>query len=439
MRLGKYNQLLYMHMAETTPEFASFGVMLRHLRRRARITQRELGIAVGYSEAHIARLEANQRRPDVAAVTGRFLDALDLQDDPASAEQLVALATAARKTSLQTTPSDILSEAPPTNLREQLTAFIGREDEVAEAKRLLRATRLLTVTGTGGIGKSRLAAHVAAEVLPLYADGVWIVSFANVITADQVITTVAATMNLASSDLLEGLKSYLRNRTALLVLDNCEHVIGRCAQLAVSLLQACPHLTIIVTSREMLNVPGEAVWHLPPMTCEESQKLFTQRARAMRSDFELNAETELMLERVCNELEGIPLAVELAASRLQVLSLQEIIDMLDDRFRLLAGGNRLAHPRHQSMRALVDWSYNLLTPAERALFRSLSIFETDFDMDDVARRFAGSFVGGADVLDLLTQLVKKSLVIIDDHSTPTRYHMLRTVRIYAAERALEAG
>ena len=262
VRLGQYNHLLYMHMAETTPEFASFGAMLRHLRRRSRITQRELGIAVGYSEAHIARLEANQRRPDVAAVTGRFLDALDLQDDPASAEQLVALAMAARKTSLQTTPSDILSEAPPTNLREQLTAFIGREDEVAEAKRLLRTTRLLTITGTGGIGKSRLAAHVAAEVLPLYADGVWIVSFANVATADQVITTVAATMNLASSDLLEGLKSYLRNRTALLVLDNCEHVIGRCAQLAVSLLQACPHLTIIVTSREMLNVPGEAVWHL---------------------------------------------------------------------------------------------------------------------------------------------------------------------------------
>jgi predicted ATPase len=424
-------------MADSRPEFTSFGAMLRHLRRRARITQRELGIAVGYSEAHIARLEANQRRPDVAAVTGRFLDALDLHEEPETAEQLVALAVAARKGSLQATPSDILSEAPPTNLREQLTAFVGREDEVGEAKRLLRSTRLLTITGPGGIGKSRLAAHVAAEVLPLYTDGVWIASFANVTTTEQVLTTVAATMNLASSDLLEGLKAYLRSRTALLVLDNCEHVIGRCAQLAVSLLQACPHLTIIVTSREMLNVPGEMVWHLPPMSCEESQKLFTQRARAMRSDFEVSPETEPLLDRICNELEGIPLAIELAASRLQVLSLQEIVDMLDDRFRLLAGGNRLAHPRHQSMRALIDWSYNLLPLPERALFRALSAFEGEFSMDDVTHRFTAEEIGGSDVLDLLTQLVKKSLVMIDDHVAPTRYHMLRTVRLYALERAQE--
>lgn len=424
-------------MSDSRPEFTSFGAMLRHLRRRARITQRELGIAVGYSEAHIARLEANQRRPDVAAVTGRFLEALDVQDEPETAEQLVALAVAARKGSLPATQADILSEAPPTNLREQLTAFVGREDEVAEAKQLLRTTRLLTITGPGGIGKSRLAAHVAAEVLPLYTDGVWIVSFANVTTADQVLTTVAATMNLASSDLLEGLKSYLRSRTALLVLDNCEHVIGRCAQLAVSLLQSCAHLTIIVTSREMLNVPGEAVWHLPPMSCEESLKLFAQRARAMRPDFEINEETEPLLNRICSELEGIPLAVELAAARLQVLSLQEIVDMLDDRFRLLAGGNRLAHKRHQSMRALIDWSYNLLPPAERELFRALSIFDGDFSMDDVMQHFAADEVGGTDVLDLLTQLVKKSLVMIDDESAPTRYHMLRTVRIYALERAQE--
>jgi len=425
-------------MSDSRPEFTSFGAMLRHLRRRTRITQRELGIAVGYSEAHIARLEANQRRPDVAAVTGRFIEALDLQDEPETAEQLVALAVAARKGSLPATQSDILSEAPPTNLREQLTAFVGREDEVAEAKQLLRTTRLLTITGPGGIGKSRLAAHVAAEVLPLYTDGVWIVSFANVTTAEQVLTTVAATMNLASSDLLEGLKSYLRSRTALLVLDNCEHVIGRCAQLAVSLLQSCAHLTIIVTSREMLNVPGEAVWHLPPMSCDESLKLFTQRARAMRPDFEINEETEPLLNRICSELEGIPLAIELAAARLQVLSLQEIVDMLDDRFRLLAGGNRLAHPRHQSMRALIDWSYNLLAPAERALLRSLAVFESDFGMEDVAQRFADSAsVGGGDVLDLLTQLVKKSLVMIDDDSAPARYHMLRTVRLYALERAQE--
>ena len=316
---------------------------------------------------------------------------------------------------------------------------VGREDEMAEVKRLLRTTRLLTITGMGGIGKSRLAAQVAAEMLSQYSDGVWIVSFANVTTADQVITSVAATMNLASSDLLEGLKSYLRNRKALLVLDNCEHVIGRCTQLAVSLLQACPNLNIIVTSREVMNVPGETVWHLPPMSCEETQLIFLQRARAMRPDFEPTAESIPLLNRVCDVLEGVPLAIELAAARLQVLSLQEIVAMLDDPFRLLAGGTRLAHPRHQSMRALIDWSYNLLPPAERTLFRALSACEQEFDMDAVVRHFAeGATVGGADVLDLLTQLVKKSLVLIDDSAAHVSYHMPRIVRMYAAERAEES-
>lgn len=430
-------------MSDTTPEFTSFGVMLRHLRRRARLTQRELGISVGYSEAHIARLEADQRRPDVAAVTSRFVEALELNAEPALAEQFVSLATAARKSPAQSTPSDILSDAPPTNLREQLTAFIGREDEMAEARRLLRSTRLLTITGMGGIGKSRLAAQVAAELLTAYGDGAWIVSFVNTTDPAQVITTVAATMNLASSDLLEGLKGYLRNRKALLVLDNCEHVVAECAHVAVSLLQACPHLAVIVTSREALNVPGEVAWSLPPMTCDETHSLFIERARAMRPDFEATPDIEPLLTEICNELEGIPLAIELAASRLQVLSLQEIVDLLGDRFRLLAGGNRLAHPRHQSLRALIDWSYNLLTPAERDLFKMLSVFEHDWALEDVerihARKTPSGNIGGSDVLDLLTQLVKKSLVMIDDHAVPVRYHMFKAVRLYALERAQEAA
>ncbi len=428
-------------MTEPTQDFASFGVMLRHLRRRSRLTQRELGIAVGYSEAHIARLEANQRRPDVAAVTSRFIDALDLTAEAELSEKFIALASSARRPSTSgDATSDILSDAPPTNLREQLTAFIGRVDELSEVKRLLSGARLLTITGMGGIGKSRLAAQVATELLPNYTDGAWIASFARMTEPSQVLTTVAATMNLASSDLHEGLKTYLHSRKALLVMDNCEHLVGACAQLAVSLLQACPNLNILATSREAFNVPGEIAWSLPPMTCEEGQRLFVERARAMRTDFEATPDMDPLLDRLCDELEGIPLAIELAAARLQVLSLSEIVDMLDDRFRLLVGGNRLAHARQQSMRALIDWSYNLLTPPERALFRALSAFEQEWTLDDVAKVSSNNRgIGGADVLDLLTQLVKKSLVLIDEGATPARYHMLKTVRQYAQERALEVG
>jgi predicted ATPase/DNA-binding XRE family transcriptional regulator len=427
-------------MADNTTEFDSFGVMLRHLRRRARLTQRELGTAVGYSEAHIARLEANQRRPDVAAITGRFIDALDLGDEPDLRDQLVMLASAARKSGHPPTPADLLSEAPPTNLREQLTAFIGREDELSEAKRLLRTTRLLTVVGPGGIGKSRIAAQIASDLLPAYGDGVWIVSFANISASDpnDVLTAVAGTMNLASLDLLDGLKQYLKNRRALLILDNCEHVVTACARLAVSLLQVCAHLHVIATSREAFSVPGEIAWPLPPMTCDETHDLFIARARSMKPDFEVTPDSEPLLSQICDELEGNPLAVELAAARLQVLSLREVVDLLDDRFRLLTGGNRLAHPRHQSMRALLDWSYNLLTDAERALFVRLSAFESDWTLDDIEAIYAKvETIPKIDALDLLTQLVKKSLVMIEDHTTPARYMMSRTVRQYALERAAE--
>jgi predicted ATPase/DNA-binding XRE family transcriptional regulator len=425
-------------MAENSTEFDSFGVMLRHLRRRARLTQRELGTAVGYSEAHIARLEANQRRPDVAAITGRFFEALDLSDEPELREQLVMLASAARKPGQHQTPADLLSDAPPTNLREQLTAFIGREDELSESKRLLRTTRLLTIVGPGGIGKSRLAAQIASDLLPAYSDGVWIVSFASLSASDDVVTAVAGTMNLASMNLVDGLKQYLKNRKALLILDNCEHVVTACARLAVSLLQVCAHLQIIATSREAFSVPGEIAWPLPPMTCDETHDLFIARARAMKPDFEVTPDIEPLLSQICDELEGNPLAVELAAARLQVLSLQEIVELLGDRFRLLTGGNRLAHPRHQSMRALLDWSYNLLHNAERELFMRLSAFESDWTLDDIETIYAGSeTIPKIDALDLLTQLVKKSLVMIEDHTTPARYMMSRTVRQYALERAIE--
>jgi predicted ATPase/DNA-binding XRE family transcriptional regulator len=420
-------------MAVSEHEFSSFGELLRHLRRKARLTQRELGIAVGYSEAHIARLEANQRRPDVAAVTARFLEALSLENDVETAQLLVALAASRKKSSTQgAVDSELLSDAPPTNLREQLTAFIGREDEMAEAKRLLRQTRLLTITGAGGIGKSRLAAQLAAEMLPIFGDGAWIASFVQIHDPEQVLVVVAGTMNLASADLLDGLKNYLRNRKALLVLDNCEHLITACARLALTLLQACPELIVIATSRESLGIPGETAWEMPPMTCEQTHQLFVERARSMKPDFEVTPENEPMLAQICDELEGIPLCVELAATRLQVLSLQEIVDLLDDRFKLLSGGSRLAHPRHQSLRALIDWSVALLSVDERKLFHALAQLEPGFTRDDAERVAVASKLDQDAVLDLLAALVRKSLLLTEENESPTRYSMLKSVRLYAA-------
>ncbi len=417
--------------ASTTPAFTSFGELLRHLRRRARITQRDLGIAVGYSEAHIARLESDQRRPDVAAVTSRFLEALDLADIPELAARLVALAQERHKPgpAAPAAPPEMLSECTPTNLREQLNNFVGREEELGEVERLLGITRLLTLTGMGGLGKSRLAAQAVARLIQQYAGGVWIVSFAAVSDPAEVATTVAATINLASmGNLVDGLTAYLRQRHALLVLDNCEHMVGACARLAVTLLQGCANLTIIVTSRERLSVPGELAWSIPPMSCEETQELFVARARAMRPDFEPGPADEPLLGEVCNRLEGNPLSIELAAARMQVLTLQEVVGLLDDPFQLLAGGSRLAAQRHRSLRAALEWSARLLTPAETALARRLAAIGDDFDLATAAR---GAALG--EVLDTLTQLVRKSIVQMDEHASPASYRMFEMMRRYFLE------
>ena len=475
-------------VAPTASDFSTFGELLRFLRQRARLTQRSLGIAVGYSEAYIARLEANQRNPNLDAVRLRFVDALQLDETSDWAERLVQLAAERRTIAAApaepeaiapATPVTISTPAhPPTNIRAQLTSFVGRAYEAGHVRRLLQMTRLLTLTGMGGTGKSRLAAHVATDLLHLYQSGVWIAALASVNDGAQVADAVARALGLEvppsadpsidhtdvgqsgffystantphpTNPTIGLLKSYLQDKDTLLVLDGCEHVIAACAELAVTLLQSCPQISILATSREPLNVPGEVTWQVPPLSCEEAQRLFMDRAQAVRPDFALGEGDAARLDEICVKLDGLPLAVELAASRLRVLSLEQIADRIDDRFHLLTGGSRVALPKHQTLQAMIDWSYDLLSEPERLLFRRLSVFTHGFSLDEAEAICADEAVAGdaaygltlqrADILDVMTQLVRKSMVELDEQEPLSRYRLLGTLRQYAHERLAVAG
>jgi predicted ATPase len=298
------------------------------------------------------------------------------------------------------------------------------------------------------VGKTRLAGEVASRLLPDFADGVFVVPLAAVHDPARVLGAIAAALGLSADDAsIEFLGEYLHAKHALIVLDTCEHLIEACATAAVRLVQMCPRLTLLATSREALYVPGEVTWQVPPMGCDEAMQLFVERARAVRPDFALNTGDEALLVQVCQQLDGLPLAIELAASRLRVLSLEQIAARLGDRFGLLTANNRLAPLKGQTLRTMIDWSYDLLTEPERMLLRRLSIFTTDWTIDLAEAVCADSAepvrddgrLQRAEVLDLLTQLVNKSLVIVDERGHQPRYSLSNTIRQYAHERLVECA
>lgn len=345
----------------------------------------------------------------------------------------------------------------PHNLPLQLTSFVGREREIVEVKRLILGDRFVTLTGPGGTGKTRLALQAAAELLELFPDGAWLVELASISDSALVPQTVAAVLGIRESSgrpILTLLIDYLRNRELLLILDNCEHLLSASAKLAITLLQACPNICILATSREALEVPGEASLrvpslsipdsrHIPPiemLTQFESVRLFVERAELIQPDFALTTANASSIAQICRRLDGIPLAIELAVARVKVMQVEQVAARLDDRFRLLTGGNRTALPRHQTLRALIDWSYDLLSETERALFQRLSVFAGGWTLEAAEDICAGDGIECYDILDLLTQLTNKSLVIPDlvsDHET--RYRSLETIRQYAREKLLETG
>jgi predicted ATPase/class 3 adenylate cyclase len=347
-------------------------------------------------------------------------------------------------------------DSTPNNLPTQTTTFIGRERELASAVERLQTTRLLTLTGPGGSGKTRLALHLAADLLERYPDGVWLVELAPVTDPADVGPTIAAAAHIGERPgrtTLDTITESLRTRQVLLVLDNCEHLVVACADLADALIRASPRLTIVATSREGLNVPGEALMPVPSLRMPEGDKLppldelreyeaislFVDRCSAFQPGFVLTDENAIDVVRICRRLDGVPLALELAAARVRVLSVAQVAKRLDDRFRLLTGGGRTVVARQQTLRALIDWSYDLLTETERLLLRRLSIFVRGWSLEAAEAICSGEGIEPEATLELLAHLVDKSLVVMLDIGGEARYAMLETIREYAREKLVDSG
>ena len=325
----------------------------------------------------------------------------------------------------------------------QLTSFVGRDAELTQVRELLADNRVVTLTGAGGVGKTRLAIQVAAQLAAEFADGVWYVDLAPITDPELVAVTVARALGLPDQpgrSTMDTLTRFVADRQMLVVLDNCEHLLDASAELVVALLGGAARLTVLATSREAIGVAGEVSWRVPSLSLDgEAIELFADRARHARPDFALTDDNAAAVGEICARLDGVPLAIELAAARVRALSLAEILDSLHDRFRLLTGGARTAVRRQQTLRASVDWSHALLTEPERVLFRRLAVFLGGFDLDAAQAVAGGGDVQRYQVLDQLTLLVDKSLVVADDSGGRTRYRLLETVRQYALEKLGESG
>jgi predicted ATPase/class 3 adenylate cyclase len=344
----------------------------------------------------------------------------------------------------------------PNNLPAQITSFVGRSKEIEQIKKHVEQYRLVTLTGSGGIGKTRLALQVASELLPDFPEGVWLLELAPLSDPALVPQAIVNTLGLieqADRPPLTLLSDFLRDKRILLIIDNCEHLIQACAQLAEALLHSCPHLHILATSREALEISGETLYHVPSLVTPdllnitfdilpqyEAVQLFVERAQSVLRDFSLTQDNAHAIAQVCYHLDGIPLALELAAARVKVLRAEEIAVRLDDRFHLLTGGARTALPRHQTLRATVDWSHDLLSEPERTLLRRLSVFAGGWTLEAAESACEGEDIEKREILDLLTQLVNKSLILAEPkQGQETRYRMLETIRQYAQEKLWAMG
>ena len=339
---------------------------------------------------------------------------------------------------------DLPSEFPPLNTLElfkhnlppELTSFIGRAREMESAKRQLALTRLLTFIGPGGTGKTRLSVQVAADLVGNFKDGAWLIELAPLADPAYIASTIASIFNLREVQgvpLIHTVTDYLRGKQLLLILDNCEHVVEACSHLSERLLHTCPKLKIMASSREALGIDGETVFRVPSLQQAEATQLFVERATKAEPRFQMTEHNASAIAQICSRLDGIPLAIELAAARVKLFTPEQIAQRLDDRFKLLTGGSRTALPRQQTLRALIDWSYQLLNETEQGALRRLAVFSGGWSFEA-----AEAVIGEAEAMEGLAGLVNKSLVNVEEQEGESRYGFLETIRQYALEKLLEA-
>ena len=425
-----------------------FGTLLRQHRVAAGLTQEALAERAGLSVDGIQKLERGTTHPyrDTAE---RLLAALPLE--PHQAEQLRASVEPVRRRG--SAERKDASRAVRHNLPVALTSFVGREQELVNIRERLARERLLTLTGVGGSGKTRLAIEVARSVVERFQDGVWLIELAQVTDPSLVAHRLGAVIGVRETPdrpILRALADALGNAQVLLVLDNCEHVLDASATLVDVLLRECSTLQILATSREPIGIPGEISWPVPPLTVPDSAettsfaaiesspavRLFADRATAVQPRFALNDENARAIAHICRRLDGIPLALELAAACLDALSIQELARASITRLRLLAMGNRAALPRQQTLTAAIDWSYQLLTEPQRRVFERLSAFASGWTLEAAEAVCASDDVAAEHVVDAVVQLVRKSLVVrVGDQ----RYGLLETLRVYALDKLRERG
>jgi non-specific serine/threonine protein kinase len=429
----------------------SFGQQLRQHRLAAGLTQEAMAERAGLSVHGLQKLERGVTRP-YRDTLRRLLLALRLAPEE-EAELRAAAEPAPRLMARHGRPA---GRAAQHNLPISVTSFIGREQELVELEARLQEARALTLTGVGGCGKTRLAHELARTVLERYSDGVWLVELGPVSNPELVPNTLATVMGVRETireSVTTALAAALRARRLLLVLDNCEHLLEASARLVDAIIRSCPEVRVLATSREPLGIAGEVAWrvlplatpdprHLPPLPELEQAaaiRLFVERARAVEPHFALTEQNAAAVAQACRRLDGIPLALELAAARVRALTAEQLVARLDQRFRLLTGGSRSATPRHQTLRATLDWSYELLDERERALFRRLAVFASGWTLEAAEAVAEGEPIQPSDVLDLLTSLVDKSLVVTDPRGAEERYGFLETVRHYAEDQLVLAG
>jgi non-specific serine/threonine protein kinase len=435
--------------SEDTATTTSFGALLRRFRQTARLTQEELAERAGLSTRGVKYLEAGARQP-YRDTLQRLATALAL----APADQ-AALEEAARPpVTAATMPAS--APAPWHNLPVQPTSFIGREHEREHIRALLERAPLVTLTGAGGTGKTRLALAVAADLAGDLPDGLWLVELAPLADPHLVEGAVATALGLRETpgqSLQSIITDHLGDRRALVVLDNCEHLIEAVATLATVLLRDCAHLRVLATSQEGLRVAGESIYrvpslsvpdprHLPPLElvpAYEAVRLFVERAQARQLDFRLTDETAPLVAQICARLDGLPLAIELAAARVGSLPLEAIAARLDQSLRLLTGGSRTAPTRQQTLRAALDWGWELLEGPERAVLRRLAVFAGGWSLEAAEEVCAGEGVEDWQVADVLAALADKSLVQFEESGAGGRYRLLETVRQYGHTMQVGAG